>query len=124
MQDQVDKPLVRGNRRAFIKHGGLAAGGAAIGLGLLAKGSSAMADDGGGVTKGDIAILTFLAAVETIEADLWLQYAELGGVQDNEIPGLPTGGVRPIPPRSTTLMPTCRSTSTTIPTMSSATGTS
>ena len=44
------------------------------------------------MTKGDIAILTFLAAVETIETDLWLQYAELGGVQDNEIPGLPTGG--------------------------------
>ena len=92
MQDQVEKPSVRGNRRAFIKGGGLAAGGAAIGLGLLAKGSSARADQAGGVTKGDIAILTFLAAVETIEADLWLQYAELGGVQDNEIPGLPTGG--------------------------------
>ena len=44
------------------------------------------------VTKGDIAILTFLAAVETIETDLWLQYAELRGVQDNQIPGLPTGG--------------------------------
>jgi hypothetical protein len=92
MQDQVEKPSVRGNRRAFIKHGGLAAGGAAIGLGLLAKGSSALADQGGGVTRGDIAILTFLAAIETIEADLWLQYAELGGVQDNQIPGLPTGG--------------------------------
>ena len=89
MQDQVEKPSVSGNRRAFIKGGGLAAGGAAIGLGLLAKSSPAWAD---GVTKGDIAILTFLAAVETIETDLWLQYAELGGVQDNEIPGLPTGG--------------------------------
>jgi Ferritin-like domain len=89
MQDQVEKPSVRGNRRAFIKGGGLAAGGAAIGLGLLAKGSSAQ---GSGVTKGDIAILTFLAAIETIEADLWLQYAELGGVQDGQIPGLPTGG--------------------------------
>jgi hypothetical protein len=92
MQDLVEKPRVRGNRRAFIKHGGLAAGGAAIGLGLLAKGSSALADQGGGLTRGDIAILTFLAAIETIEADLWLQYAELGGVQDSEIPGLPTGG--------------------------------
>jgi Ferritin-like domain len=91
MQNQIEKPRVRGDRRAFIKHGGLAAAGAAIGVGLLAKGSSALAQ-GGGVTKGDIAILTFLAAIETIEADLWLQYAELGGVQDNEIPGLPTGG--------------------------------
>ena len=91
MQDQVEKSSVRSNRRAFIRQGGLAAGGAAIGLGLLAKGSPALAQ-GGGVTRGDIAILTFLAAIETIEADLWLQYAELGGVQDSEIPGLPTGG--------------------------------
>jgi hypothetical protein len=28
----------------------------------------------------------FLAAIETIEADLWLQYAEFGGVQDGESP--------------------------------------
>ena len=86
---QVQKPKLRRNRRAFIKQGGLAAGGAAIGLGLFARGVSASDD---GAAKGDIAILTFLAAVETIEADLWLQYAELGGVQDSEIPGLPTGG--------------------------------
>jgi hypothetical protein len=91
MQDQGEKSSVRGNRRAFMRQGGLAAGGAAIGLSLWTKGSSALAQ-GGGVTRGDIAILTFLAAIETIEADLWLQYAELGGVQDNQIPGLPTGG--------------------------------
>jgi hypothetical protein len=30
-------------------------------------------------TKGDIAILTFLSALEEVEADLWIQYAELGG---------------------------------------------
>ena len=92
MQDQVERPGARDNRRTFIKHAGLAAGGAAVAARLLTKASSAAADQGVGVTRGDIAILTFLAAVETIEADLWLQYAELGGVQDNEIPGLPTGG--------------------------------
>src|SRR6202045_4424664 len=86
MEDAVEKLRVR-NRRAFIKGAGLAAGSAAVGLELLA--TPALAN---GLTKGDIAILTLLAAVETIEADLWLQYAELGGVQDNEIPGLPTGG--------------------------------
>ena len=31
------------------------------------------------LTKGDIAILRFLAAVELIESDLWQQYEELGG---------------------------------------------
>lgn len=89
---QVQKPKVRRDRRTFIKQGGLAASGAAISLGLFAKGASAGDDRDDRVTKGDIAILTFLAAVETIETDLWLQYVELGGVQDSEIPGLPTGG--------------------------------
>ena len=41
MQDQVEKP-VRANRRAFIRNGGLATAGAAIGLGLLPKGSPAL----------------------------------------------------------------------------------
>jgi hypothetical protein len=35
------------------------------------------------VTKGDIAILTFLSALEQVEADLWIQYAELGGPTPN-----------------------------------------
>jgi hypothetical protein len=54
-------------------------------------------------TKGDVAILRFLAAAEIIESDLWLQYTELGGVQDGEVsklasqlipgyPSQPTGG--------------------------------
>jgi len=84
-------------RRSFIKHGVLAAGGAGIGLGLLdGRHAARGGDDGyGGPSRGDIAILQFLAAVELIETDLWLQYAELGGVQDNELPGLPTGGSAP-----------------------------
>ena len=59
-------------------------------------------DGSGSPTKGDAAILRFLAAAEIIETDLWLQYAELGGAQtqpngnaDNELPGLPTGGNTP-----------------------------
>jgi hypothetical protein len=36
-------------------------------------------DDHQPITKGDIAILTFLSALEQVEADLWIQYAELGG---------------------------------------------
>src|SRR4029077_8622606 len=45
------------------------------------------------VTKGDIAILTFLSALEQVEADLWIQYAELGGPHPN-VPGAP--GLSPI----------------------------
>jgi ferritin-like protein len=42
---------------------------------------------GGRLTKGDAAILRFLAAAEIIESDLWQQYNELAGIQDGEVPG-------------------------------------
>jgi len=80
------------DRRSFLKTGAIA------GTALVAS-ASAMAQQvahtdtsNRPLNKGDIAILKFLAAVELIESDLWLQYAELGGVQDSELPGLPTGG--------------------------------
>jgi hypothetical protein len=94
-------------RRAFIKKGLAAAGTATVGTGLLANSLFVFADEekgegSGSLTKGDAAILRFLAAAEIIESDLWLQYAELGGAQtqpngqpDNELPGLPTGGNTP-----------------------------
>jgi len=68
------------NRRSLLKTGALAGGAAAIGAGLVGTATSAFAEEGGShVTKGDIAILTFLSALEQVEADLWIQYAELGG---------------------------------------------
>jgi hypothetical protein len=39
------------------------------------------------LTPGDEALLRFPAALETLEADFWQQYNELGGVQDHEVPG-------------------------------------
>ena len=82
------------NRRTFIKKGIVTAAGATVGAGLLADIPPATAAQGGGLNRGDAAILRFLSAVEQIEQDLWLQYAELGGVQTtpSELPGLPTGG--------------------------------
>jgi len=62
-----------------------------MGAELLGNGSSAWAQSTGTLTKGDAAILRFLAAAELIESDLWIQYNELGGVQDSEVPGQ-TGG--------------------------------
>jgi ferritin-like protein len=50
-------------------------------------GSASVALASGGLTAGDAAILRFLAAAELIETDLWVQYNELGGVQDSEVPG-------------------------------------
>ena len=62
-------------RRGFLAGVG-AVGATAISGGLLA--SPALA--AGSPTKGDIAVLRFLAAAEIIETDLWVQYEELGGV--------------------------------------------
>jgi hypothetical protein len=41
----------------------------------------------GGLTEGDAALLRFAAAAEILETDFWVQYNELGGVQDREVPG-------------------------------------
>ncbi len=62
--------------------GMVAAGAATIGATLLPGTSTASGkeeEDHAPITKGDIAILTFLSALEQVEADLWIQYAELGG---------------------------------------------
>jgi hypothetical protein len=52
---------------------------AAIGAGVLAAGRPTFGQSSR-LSPGDVAILRFLAAAETIESDLWLQYAELGGI--------------------------------------------
>jgi len=39
------------------------------------------------LSKGDAALLRFAAAAEILESDFWVQYNELGGIQDSEVPG-------------------------------------
>ena len=92
------------SRRSFLKKT-LVAGAATAGAGLLMeKMPSAFGEtSNSSLNKGDIAILQFLAAAEIIESDLWLQYQEFGGTQDDEVstlasklipgyPSRPTGG--------------------------------
>jgi hypothetical protein len=83
------------NRRRFLKGGMFAAGATVLGAGLSPSRLLAFDgnDDRAPITKGDIAILRFLQALETIEADLWQQYSELGGTQDNEVSGVNGGNV-------------------------------
>jgi hypothetical protein len=92
------------NRRSFLKNSVVAGAAVTAGAALLENIPSALADEGNGrLTRGDAAILRWLAAAEIIESDLWLQYTELAGVQDNEVstiasqqipgyPAQPTGG--------------------------------
>jgi hypothetical protein len=68
-------------RRSFLKGIGMA--GAALSAGsLLATMTEgeAEAQSPKSLTPGDAAILRFAAAAELLETDLWVQYAELGGV--------------------------------------------
>ncbi|HKD32775.1 MAG TPA: hypothetical protein VKB73_04815, partial [Gaiellaceae bacterium] len=83
--ETTEEPREGTSRRSFLLTGA-AAGAAALGAGrLLSDPPTALAT--GGLTPGDAAILRFLAALETLETDLWQQYNELGGIQDSEVPG-------------------------------------
>src|ERR1043166_1281453 len=78
------------DRRSVLKRG-LVLGGA-LGAALAAETSAARTQEGpeeghGRLAKGDAAILRFLAAAEILETDFWVQYNELGGIQDSEVPG-------------------------------------
>jgi hypothetical protein len=80
------------NRRSFVTKGLATAGTATMGAALLTNSSLTWAEKGpeehsGRLTPGDAALLRFAAAAEILETDFWVQYNELGGVQDNEFPG-------------------------------------
>jgi hypothetical protein len=80
------------NRRSFMKKGLATAGTATMGAALLTNNPLALAQEGpeersGRLTRGDAALLRFAAAAEILETDFWVQYNELGGIQDSEVPG-------------------------------------
>ncbi|HEV3099104.1 MAG TPA: ferritin-like domain-containing protein [Candidatus Udaeobacter sp.] len=68
-------------RRSFLRNLGMGAALLVPGAALLSGSSKALAANGRQrLNAGDVAILQLLAAAELIEADLWQQYKELGGV--------------------------------------------
>jgi hypothetical protein len=68
-------------RRSFLRNLGLGATILVPGAALLSGSSKALAgNERQRLTRGDVAVLQLLAAAELIEADLWQQYNELGGV--------------------------------------------
>jgi hypothetical protein len=86
-RDPQEAAGLSSNRRSFLKKGVAAAGAATMGAGLLNSPARAFvpgdAGNHGRINKGDAAILRFLQVLETIEADIWRQYAELGGAGAN-----------------------------------------
>jgi hypothetical protein len=92
MKDMWNSMKTAIDRRSFVKNGLTAATIATTGIGLLANSSAVLAEQGpeehgGRLTRGDAALLRFAAAAEILETDFWVQYNELGGVQDSEVPG-------------------------------------
>jgi len=92
MREKSDSQRLVVNRRLFLKNSMVAGAATTMGIGLLTSGPALFAHEGpeensGPLTKGDAAILRFLAAAEILETDLWQQYNELGGIQDQEVPG-------------------------------------
>ena len=72
-------------RRSFLRNLGVGAALLAPGAALLGSAGKALAGnenqrENDRLTRGDVAILQLLAAAELIEADLWQQYNELGGI--------------------------------------------
>ena len=77
------------SRRSFLRNGTSTFGSAIVGAGLISNSQDLHADigeDHGRLTRGDAAMLRFAAAAEILETDFWVQYNELGGVQDQEEP--------------------------------------
>jgi hypothetical protein len=70
-------------RRSFLQDLGIAAASSALlpaaGLLTAKQAQASELDHHGPLSRGDAAILRFLAAAELIESDLWTQYNELGG---------------------------------------------
>jgi Ferritin-like domain len=88
VKDSPNGTTKTSDRRSFMKNSLIAAGAATVGATLLSSELPAFAEEKSGkLSKGDAAILRFLAAAEILETDLWQQYNELGGIQDSEVPG-------------------------------------
>lgn len=98
--EDVDTQPNRGvQRRSFLK--GMGVAGVAVSAGSILPAVLHAEEKSGSLTKGDAAILRFLAAAEIIESDLWLQYQEFGGVQDDEVSKLASKLIPGYPAQST-----------------------
>src|SRR5260370_10362812 len=67
-------------RRSFLKGLGIAGAALSAGTLLAPQGTAQTSSSTGKLSTGDVALLQFALWAETVESDLWTQYAELGGV--------------------------------------------
>jgi len=103
MKDLSKAENTASSRRSFLQKG-MAAGAVTVGAGLLANGPAVFGQEdekSGSLHRGDAAILRFLAAAEILESDLWLQYQELAGIQDDEVAKLAASLIPGYPAKAT-----------------------
>jgi Ferritin-like domain len=75
-------------RRSFLRKVGLGAALVGPGAALIESAAKTFAQSSNDpISAGDAAMLRFAAAAEILETDLWVQYNELAGIQDQEVPG-------------------------------------
>jgi hypothetical protein len=96
MADLLNGLTVPLNRRSFVEKGLMATGAATMVPGLTVPSLFAKAGSQepsrtltsrGSLSTGDAALIRFAAAAEILESDFWVQYNELGGIPDSELPG-------------------------------------
>ncbi|HET7036140.1 MAG TPA: ferritin-like domain-containing protein [Thermomicrobiaceae bacterium] len=88
MEQQSNQTSGTSSRRVFLGRSlALGAGAGVLSSGLAFASAAAHPASDTAITKGDVAILQFLSALEILESDLWQQYNELGGIPDDEVPG-------------------------------------
>src|SRR6266516_5324108 len=87
LEDNLEnrKPRERFISRRSVLSKTIALRAGTVGAGLLS--SIRAAEASSSLSPGDAALLRFPAALEILEADFWIQYNELGGIQDDEVPG-------------------------------------
>ena len=87
IDDRKKQSAAEISRRSFLGKSLVVGAAAAMGgRSLLAQQVASAPAKSGGLTAGDAALLRFAAAAEILEADFWIQYNELGGIQDSEEP--------------------------------------
>lgn len=91
------------SRRSFLRKTLIAGAATATAGALLDSIPAAVGElsSSSSLNKGDIAILQFLAAAEILESDLWLQYQEFGGTQDDEVSTLASKLISGYPAKAT-----------------------
>src|SRR5579871_1039560 len=99
-RNSSDSAAHKVERRSFLRGLGVA-GATAFAANASLPAEAGAQQAGQMISKGDAALLRFAAAAEIIESDIWLQYQELAGQQDDEVAILASKAIPGYPAKAT-----------------------